>query len=131
MHQLIGRVGRGHRSGEVVVQTYDPENIAVQTAIGSYSWEHFYKAQLAERKQFEFPPYFYTMKIEVTRARQQTVANSCDQIIKFLEDSGEPIKLSGPTPSFIEKRDNTWTWQIIVKAKQRTVLQLAWREAFQ
>ncbi len=122
MHQLIGRVGRGHRTGTVVVQTYDPQNIAVQTAIRNYSWEQFYEAQLAERKQFEFPPFFYLMKIEVTRARQQTVANSCDQIINFLRSSGEPIKVSGPTPSFIEKKNNTWTWQIIVKAKQRSAL---------
>lgn len=122
MHQLIGRVGRGHRAGEVVVQTYDPENVAVQTAIKNYSWEQFYQSQLQERQQFEFPPFYYIMKIEVTRARPQTVASSCDQIIKFLRESSEPIKISDPTPSFIEKRNNTWTWQIIVKAKQRSAL---------
>ncbi|MGI9027916.1 MAG: replication restart helicase PriA [Candidatus Saccharimonadales bacterium] len=122
MHQLIGRVGRGHRDGEVVVQTYDPENIAVQTAIGNYTWQQFYDAQLAERQQFEFPPFFYLMKIEVTRVRPQTVTSACHQIMKFLSESGEPIKVSGPTPSFIEKNNNTWTWQIIVKAKQRTAL---------
>lgn len=122
MHQLIGRVGRGHRGGTVVVQTYDPNNMAVQTAIRNYSWEQFYEAQLAERRQFEFPPFYYIMKIEVTRARQQTVATASEQIIKFLHESGEPIKVSGPTPSFIEKKNNTWTWQIIVKAKQRDAL---------
>lgn len=122
MHQLIGRVGRGHREGAVVVQTYDPENIAVQTAIRNYSWPQFYKAQILERQQFEFPPFIYLMKIEVTRARLQTVATSCDQIIKFLRESGEPIKVAGPTPSFIEKRNNTYTWQIVVKAKQRSAL---------
>lgn len=122
MHQLIGRVGRGHRDGEVVVQTYDPENTAVQTAAGNYSWQQFYDAQMLERKQFEFPPFFYLMKVEVTRARQATVASSCDQIMKFLAGSGESIKISGPTPGFIEKRNNTFTWQIIVKAKQRGVL---------
>lgn len=122
MHQLIGRVGRGHRSGEVVVQTYDPDNIAVQTAVRHYSWQQFYEAQILERKQFEFPPFVYIMKIEVTRARMETVSNSCDQIIKFLRESGEPVKVSGPAPSFIEKRNNTWTWQIIVKSKQRPAL---------
>lgn len=122
MYQLIGRVGRGHRHGNVVVQTYDPENEAVQTAIRSHSWQDFYNKQLAERRQFEFPPFFYMMKIEVSRARLDTVKKSCDQIIKFLVESGEPIKIVGPTPSFIEKRNNTWNWQIIVKAKRRSVL---------
>jgi primosomal protein N' (replication factor Y) (superfamily II helicase) len=122
MYQLVGRVGRGHRHGNVVVQTYDPENEAVQTAIRSHSWQDFYNKQLAERRQFEFPPFFHMMKIEVSRARMDTVKKSCDQIIKFLADSGEPIKIVGPAPSFIEKRHNTWNWQIVVKAKQRTVL---------
>lgn len=122
IHQLIGRVGRGHRAGSVVVQTYDPQNLAVQTAVRNYSWDEFYKAQLAEREHYEFPPFVHMMKIEVTRSRLQTVVNSCDQIIDFLAQSGEPIKVSDPTPSFIEKRNNTWTWQIIVKSKQRTAL---------
>lgn len=122
MKQLIGRVDRGHKQGKVVIQTYDPENIAVRAATKNYSWEDFYQNQLDERKQFEFPPFYHLMKIEVTRARLQTVTTSCDQIINFLKKSGEPIKILDPTPSFIEKRNNTWTWQIIVKAKQRKVL---------
>ena len=122
MHQLIGRVGRGHRAGSVVVQTYDPVNPAVQTAIQKHTWADFYQTQLTEREQFEFPPFFHLMKIEVTRARQATVLSSCDQIIDFIRASGEPVKISGPAPSFIEKRNNTWTWQIIVKTRQRTAL---------
>lgn len=122
MYQLIGRVGRGHRHGNVVVQTYDPESEAVQTAIRSHSWQEFHAKQIEERRQFEFPPFFYLMKIEISRARLDTVKKSCDQIIKFLADSGEPIKIVGPAPSFIEKRNNTWNWQIVVKAKQRSVL---------
>lgn len=122
MHQLIGRVDRGHRNGTVIVQTYDPSNIAVQSATKNYPWRDFYKNQLEERNKFEFPPFYYLMKIEITRARPQTVASSCDQIIKFLKESGEPIKILDPTPSFTEKRNNTWTWQIIVKAKDRNAL---------
>lgn len=122
MYQLIGRVGRGHRTGEVVVQTYDPESAAVQTAISKHSWEDFYQTQLEERKLFEFPPFFYLMKLEVSRVRLDTVKTSCDQIIKFLRQTGEPIKIIGPTPSFIERRNNTYNWQIIVKAKNRQVL---------
>lgn len=123
MRQLIGRVGRGHRAGEVVLQTYDPENEAIKGATGQKSWQEFYKSQVEERRLFEFPPFFHLMKIEVSRARKQTVTNTCDQIIKFIADSGEPVKITGPAPSFIEKRNNTYNWQIIVKAKQRSALE--------
>lgn len=122
MYQLIGRVGRGHRAGEVVVQTYDPDNPSVQAAIGRHGWDEFYKTQLEERKLFGFPPFFYLMKIEVSRARLPTVHKTCDQIINFIQQSGEPVRISGPAPSFIEKRNNMYNWQIVVKSKQRGAL---------
>jgi primosomal protein N' (replication factor Y) len=122
MHQLIGRVGRGHRDGEVIVQTYDPTNTAVQTAVRKYTWQEFYKAQINERDMFQFPPFYYLMKIEITRTRLTSVETACDATIDFLRHSGEPIKIVGPAPSFLEKRNNTYNWQIVVKAKQRTAL---------
>lgn len=122
MHQLIGRVGRGHRAGTVIVQTYDPDNLAVQAAVGNYAWPDFYAAQIQERSAFGFPPFYYVMKIEISRARLTTVQNTCNQIIKQLADSGERVAITGPSPSFVEKRNNTWNWQIIVKAKQRASL---------
>lgn len=122
IHQLTGRVGRGHTTGTVVVQTYDPANIAVQTATGAHDWQSFYKAQLEERDAFVFPPFCHLMKLEISRARLSTVQSVCEQIIKHIADCGEPVSVIGPTPSFIEKRNNTWNWQIIVKAKQRSSL---------
>lgn len=122
MNQLIGRVGRGHRAGTVIVQTYNPDNNAVQTAVQKHSWDEFYRTQVQEREQFEFPPFFHLMKIEVTRGRLPTVMNSCQQIIDYIRNSGEPVKIIGPAPSFLEKRNDSFTWQIIVKSKQRSAL---------
>lgn len=122
MHQLIGRVGRGHRAGTVVVQTYDPDNLAVKTALREQTWDNFYQAQIKERQLFGFPPFYYMMKIEISRARPASVATGCDQIINFIRDSRAPVEIIGPSPSFIEKRSNTYNWQIIVKAKRRNVL---------
>lgn len=124
MHQLIGRVGRGHRPGTVVVQTYNPDTISVQAALGEQSFGDFYNTQLAERKLFDFPPFVHIMKIEVTRAHLGTVKKVTDQITTFLHASGFKIRISDPTPSFIEKKNNSYTWQIIVKSKDRSVLVL-------
>ncbi len=122
MHQLIGRVGRGHRPGTVVVQTYDPDNLAVRTATRQQVWQDFYRAQIEERKLFEFPPFYHLMKIEVSRARLVTVKTACQQIVNFIRASDEPVKIIGPAPSFIERQGKTYNWQIIVKAKQRSAL---------
>lgn len=123
MHQLIGRVGRGHRDGTVVVQTYDPDSLAVQTALQKQSWQDFYQAQITERQHFAFPPFAYLLKIEVSRAREATVHNTCQQIIDHIKTTATgSIEITGPTPSFIERRNNTLNWQIVIKAKQRSTL---------
>lgn len=122
MHQLIGRVGRGHRAGEVVIQTYDPENEAVLAATANHSWQDFYQSQINERKLFGFPPYSFLMKIEISRARMATVESTSEQIVAFIQKSGLPVQIIGPAPSFIEKRNNTWNWQIIVKSSRRSAL---------
>jgi primosomal protein N' (replication factor Y) (superfamily II helicase) len=123
MHQLIGRVGRGHRDGTVVIQSYDTDSLAVQTALGTQTWETFYREQVTERQQFGFPPFTYLLKIEVSRARIDTVTKTCDTICSHIRaHASGPFEIIGPSPSFIERKNNTYTWQVIVKAKQRTVL---------
>lgn len=44
--QAAGRAGRGDKDGEVVVQTYNPEEMCIQMAV-SQNYEEFYKMKSA------------------------------------------------------------------------------------
>ncbi len=118
LHQAIGRVGRGHRSGEVIVQSYNPDSPLLQAAI-KQDWPAFYKHELAERQQFLFPPFCFLLKLSVSRkspvAAEQFSMRLHDQISQLRLT----VRLNDPTPSFYERSHGRYNWQIVVRAKQR------------
>lgn len=121
IHQLLGRVGRGHRPGFAVVQTFDPKNVIIKAAMTGV-WEDFYKVQLAERKTFGFPPFFHVMKIHLIRRSRNGAKSAAEKLSRNIQETHSGIIIIGPSPSFIEKRGDKWHWQLIVKSKTRGIL---------
>ncbi len=121
LRQVIGRVGRGHRSGTIIIQTYDPSNPVIQAAAkndGS-GWESFYTNELTERKAFTFPPFCYSLKITCRRASSKSAMLAAGKATDALRQSGLRISVDGPMPAFHEKAGDKYQWQAIIKAKDR------------
>jgi len=116
--QVLGRIGRGHRQGSAVVQTYTPDSPLLK-AIVAKDWTAFYTAELGERQQFLFPPFCYLLKITCKRASSQSAQKAAEQFASTLRNNGGGIIVEGPTPSFHERTDNKFVWQLIIKAKSR------------
>lgn len=122
MTQIIGRVGRGHKAaGQVVVQSYNPENYTLLSAINQ-DWETFYQQQLTARRMYGFPPFYHLMKLTVSRASSNSAEKASQQLADILMAADLKISLVGPSPSFYEKVAGKYRWQLIVKAKQRDQL---------
>ena len=118
LRQVIGRVGRGHRAGRVIIQSYDPESPTIKAAAEG-DWDSFYKAELAERKAFLFPPFVYTLKLTCRRASARTAQSAAEKAADILHDSGLRLIIDGPMPAFHEKAAGKFQWQLTLKAKDR------------
>lgn len=59
--QVAGRAGRRGQLGEVVIQTHQPDNIAIQMALKGNDAE-FYHQELSARKLFGYPPYRHLVR---------------------------------------------------------------------
>lgn len=119
--QVLGRVGRGHRAGRAILQTYSPDSLLLQ-AIMKKDWQTFYQKELEERKAFLFPPFCYLLKLTCRRASQKSVQQAATDFVKYLASLGLHIRIEGPAPAFHERIQNKYQWQIIVKAKSRDEL---------
>ena len=53
--QAAGRAGRGDEPGKVIIQTYNPDNIAI-TASASQNYEAFYNEEISFRSMLGYPP---------------------------------------------------------------------------
>jgi primosomal protein N' (replication factor Y) len=118
LSQVIGRVGRGHRAGEAIIQTYAPESPLLR-AILTKDWDNFYNQEISERQAFLFPPFCYLLKLTCRRASAASAERAAKDLAHKLETSELRVIVEGPAPSFHEKVQNKYGWQLVVKAKAR------------
>lgn len=120
--QTVGRVGRTDIPTSVIVQTYQPSHTAIQDGVRQ-DYSNFYKAEIAHRKQYSFPPFSYLLKFVCaykTEAAAIANARKFTSMLRAKLQSQET--LLGPTPAFYEKQAGTYRWQITVRSPRRAHL---------
>ncbi len=121
INQVVGRVGRGHQAGKVVVQTYSPDSHTIKSA-STKDWQSFYDEQLKQREKYLFPPFCYLLKLSCTRKSQLSAKSAGEKLVEIINNMGLKVRVQGPSPGFWEKSAKGYTWQVVVKAKNRSDL---------
>jgi primosomal protein N' (replication factor Y) len=121
LSQVLGRIGRGHRHGRAIVQTYAPDSPLLKAVLGK-DWDTFYEGEITERKAFRFPPFCYVLKLTCRRATSVSAQNAATQLAQELTRTHGGISIEGPAPAFHEKVQNKYAWQLIVKSGSRARL---------
>jgi primosomal protein N' (replication factor Y) len=121
LSQVIGRVGRGHRAGMAVIQTYTPENPTLQ-AVVKRDWDAFYRQQTEQRQTFLYPPFCHLLKLNCARATQKSAKQAAEKLLAELRKQTLRVEIIGPSPSFYEKVAGKYRWQLVIKAKDRSQL---------
>lgn len=124
--QVIGRVGRGHlNTAEVIVQTFQPDNLVIQTAIKA-DFGEFADFALKNRRQGNLPPFTYLARLSITYKTEKTTVAKIRAAHQALAKNPQ-IKLSPPQPAFHEHNGRGVTWQITLKSTSRGALLQALR----
>lgn len=118
LHQVIGRVGRGHRPGRVVIQTYNTNSKLIKEVIQK-DWESFYKNEVQERKLFNFPPFCHILTLACRRATPQDAQQAAQKLADTLRKTHKNSLVEGPAPAFHEKIAGKYQWQLVVKSTRR------------
>ena len=119
--QVLGRIGRGHVPGRAIIQTYHPDHPILRAAIDG-DYQTFYEQELASRRQFLFPPFCYLLKITIRRASIKAAEDAALKLKAEIEHGTTHVRIEGPAPSFYERFQNKYQWQLIVKARNRAEL---------
>lgn len=117
--QVSGRVGRGHGSGKIIIQTLHPGSATIALATKE-DWHGFRESELASRKKHTFPPYIYSVKI-IFRDKSYNKAFRRASVQKS-KLSGKNVEVEGPLPSFIGKRGQHFYVQLHATHRSRTKL---------
>jgi primosomal protein N' (replication factor Y) len=130
--QVAGRTGRGEEVGEVILQTYSPNNFVIQAA-AKHDFEKFYQEEIASRENLGYPPFTRLIKLFFRHPKQKTAEEAANNLFnKLLNRSGKmrnltrkdtesAIELLGPSPAFIPRIRNNFIYQIIIKIKKTKI----------
>lgn len=120
--QVAGRAGRGQNPGEVYFQTYNPEFFGLETA-KKQDYESFYQTEIQSREDFDYPPFSKIIRIILSSKNQFRAERSSQEIAMRLNDIiekrqlAEPLAVLGPCACVIEKLQEWYRFQILIKNK--------------
>jgi len=119
MTQLIGRAGRGTKTGRAVIQTYTPENEVINLS-ARQDYSSFYRRELEMRKIQASPPVAELFEITVLGTEEDSVIGGCVRIKSSVEGYLGKLRgfsILGPAPAGIAKVNNKYRYRVIIRCE--------------
>ncbi|MCZ0717200.1 primosomal protein N' [Aerococcus kribbianus] len=111
--QVAGRAGRGDLTGQVIIQTFNPDHYALQFA-QNHDYEGFYRWEMTYRKVNHYSPYYYSVRITVANFDEKTALRVANEIRQQLDQAQVPgTRIIGPSQSALTRLKNNYYFQIL------------------
>lgn len=115
MTQVAGRAGRGFSPGEVLIQTYNPQNPILNLAL-EQNFEKFYEKESTYRKLFQFPPYIQLIKVVFKGPDEEKTETFSQQFQKKIGDlSLNHVQVGSALPCGYPKIKEQYRFQVLIK----------------
>lgn len=122
--QAAGRAGRGKLPGEVVIQTYNPEEYSI-VAASHQNYEEFYQNEINYRKLMKYPPAAGMLTVQIASRDEETAKRCADILYQEGTDYPGGPAIIGPSRASVYKRNDVYRYRIYLKGKEE-LLQI-WR----
>ncbi|WP_262710578.1 replication restart helicase PriA [Algoriphagus kandeliae] len=112
--QVAGRAGRRSVKGQVVIQTRNPEqDIYAKVIAGDY--KNFFRVEMAERKQFYYPPFVKLIKITTRHADFKTAEKAAIALHREMAQIAVKKIVLGPERALIGRIKNQYQFESLIK----------------
>lgn len=120
--QAAGRSGRGERTGEVVIQSYDPSHYAISCAAGR-DYESFYEREMSYRRLLNYPPETFMLFVRLRSEDEQTLEAAAKKAAAAAEAyEPEGAEVIGPCNEAIYKIKDNYRKIIYIKNKRHDII---------
>lgn len=120
--QSAGRAGRGSDKGEVVIQTYAPDNYSV-VAASHQNYEEFYEEEIAYRKLMGYPPVANMVAILLQCEKKNELEEATWQIVNLIKQVKQKkyneLFVIGPADPPVSKINDIYRKIIYLKSNNR------------
>ena len=126
--QVAGRAGRGDRPGEVILQTWHPENEVIEFASRG-DFAGFAAYDLEMRELLAYPPFTRLIAIFFRGPEESSVARYAESFKNALAPfTAEGIRVAGPLPAPIERIKGKFRYLMTLRGRNLNRLRQALRE---
>ena len=132
--QVVGRAGRGGKTGRAVIQTYTPGNDVIRGA-ARQDYDAFYESEIRMRRLRRYPPFADLFTVTISGTEEGRVLRAAVSVRETLRQlcrrpelaAGEPEVL-GPAPAPVVKVNNRFRYRctLVGKNDKATREMLAW-----
>ena len=118
LYQVAGRTGRGDIQGEVVIQTFVPEDFTIRCAL-QQNLTKFSNFELNERNQVNYPPFSRLALVLITDLNRERVHETAQRVLNFLsQNKKRHIDILGPSSAPIGRIKNRYRYMLILKSRK-------------
>ena len=114
--QVVGRAGRGGKSGRAVIQTYTPENDVIQCA-AQQDYGRFFENEIRMRRLRRLPPFADLFTITVSGAEEGAVLRAAIAVRDTLRLRFGDSEVLGPAPAPVLKVNNRYRYRCLLTGK--------------
>ena len=123
MEQVAGRAGRKGEQGEVVIQTFDAKSQILQL-VAEHNYEKLYEQQIAERKTFNYPPFYRIISAEL-KHHDAAKVNAGAELLQARLSQIFGQRVSGVVIPQIERKQAYFIREVKLRIEQAANLQEA------
>ena len=123
--QAAGRAGRGKLKGDVIIQTYSPDDFSI-VAASHQDYKEYYNEEIAFRQMLMYPPVAHMLLILMESSNYSSLVENSESLVKNIKD--DIIKRSvkaliiGPADASVVKILDTYRRVIYIKSNDNEVL---------
>ncbi len=120
--QVVGRSGRGEKTGRAIIQTLCPENAVIELA-AEQDYRQFFDTEIGIRKGLTYPPFCDICTVTFVGFGEINVAYAAKSFFNLFkekildENENEKVVVLGPVAPKIGKISNKHRQRIIIKCK--------------
>ena len=112
--QVAGRAGRSDSVGEVVIQTYYPDDPAIQAA-SRHDYDGFCASELPHREELHYPPFQKLARVVMAGANDAAVRSELEAISRSVKNTSPGLVVLGPSPAVLAKISNEFRYSLLLK----------------
>ena len=116
MMQVSGRAGRKHKRGKVIIQAFDIKHPILHDIVEN-SYDSFFKRELAERQNFQYPPFYRLIGVTLKHKKPDVLHNAAKVFTLFLKQK-LGARVQGPAVPSVERVNTYYILNYLIKVEK-------------